>query len=145
MFWRKKTNWEDEYDEYYTRDVDRSGGKTRFKYLPHILLLILVGAIFCAIVGVVAGMTMLEKTVTSLAMPVGILWLLLLITMYFCLVNRNPWPAIMCFVCWLLLTVGGNRVFTAWYARSIERPYLEQNFDDVEPWDVVVVLSLIHI
>jgi len=141
MFWRKKTNWEDEYDEYYTRDVDRSGGKVRFKYLPHVLLLLFVAAIFCSIVGVVATPTMLEKLVTALAMPLGVLWLLLLVTMYFCLVNRNSWPAIMCFVCWLLLTVGGNKVFTAWYARTIEQPYLQQNLTDGEPWDVIVVLG----
>ena len=76
VFWRKKDNWEDEYDEYYTRDLERGGGKVRFRYLPHLLLLAFVAAIFCAIVGVVAGMTMLEKLLTGLAMPIGILWLM---------------------------------------------------------------------
>jgi len=141
FFWKKKDNWEDEYDEYYTRDIERGGGEVRFKYLPHLLLLAFVGAIFCAIVGAVAGMTMLEKLLTSLAMPVGILWLLLLITIYFCLINRNAWPATMCFICWLLLTIAGNGIFASWYARTIERPYLKQDLSDVEPYDVLVVLG----
>ena len=141
VFWKKNDNWEDEYDEYYTRDIDRGGGKVRFKYLPHLLLLLFVGAIFCAIVGAVAGMTMLEKLLTALAMPVGVLWLLLLVTIYFCLINRNAWPAIMCFICWLLLTVAGNGLFASWYAGTIERPFVEQDIDEFEDWDVLVVLG----
>jgi len=141
LFWGRKKNWEDEYDEYYTRDIERGGGKVRFRYLPHLLLLGFVAAIFCAIVGAVAGMTMLEKLLTALAMPVGVLWLMLLVTIYFCLINRNAWPAIMCFVCWLLLTVAGNGFFSNWFAGTLEQPYLNQDLDDVEPFDVVVVLG----
>ena len=140
-FWNRNKNWEDEYDEYYTRDIERSGGKVKFKYLPHLLMLLFVGAIFCAIVGSVAGITMLEKLLTALAMPVGILWLLLLTTIYFCLLNRQAWPATMCFICWLFLTIAGNSFFTSWYARTIERPYLSQNLDSLEPLDVLVVLG----
>ena len=141
VFWRKKTNWEDEYDEYYTRDIERGGGKARFRYLPHVLLLLFVGAVFCAIVGAVSGMTMLEKLLTSLAMPVGVLWLMLLVTIYFCLINRYAWPATMCFLCWLLLTVAGNNAFALWYAHSIEQAYIEQDFSNTPPWDVIVVLG----
>ncbi|QEG24108.1 YdcF family protein [Mariniblastus fucicola] len=141
FFWRKSKNWEDEYDEYYTRDIERGGGSTKFRYLPHFLLLLFVGAVFCAIVGAVAGMTMLEKLLTALAMPVGILWLLLLVTIYFCLINRNAWPAMMCFLCWLLLTVAGNSFFTSWYAGTVEQAYFEQDLTDVDPFDVVVVLG----
>ena len=141
LFWRKKDNWEDEYDEYYTRDLERGGGKVRFRYLPHLLLLFFVAAVFCAIVGAVAGMTMLEKLLTSLAMPVGILWLMLLVTIYFSLINRTAWPAILCFACWLLLTVAGNSFFSRWYAGTIEQPYLSQDLNNVETYDVVVVLG----
>ena len=141
VFWRKKDNWEDEYDEYYTRDLERGGGKVRFRYLPHLLLLAFVAAIFCAIVGVVAGMTMLEKLLTGLAMPIGILWLMLLVTIYFCLINRSSWPAIMCFACWLVLTVAGNSFFASWFIGTIEQPYLSQDLTNVEPYDVVVVLG----
>ncbi len=141
-FWRKNKDWENEYDEYYTRDVERGGsGKVRFRYLPHLLLLAFVGAVFCAIVGAVAGMTMLEKLLTSLVMPVGIIWLFLLVTIYFCLINRTAWPAIMCFVCWLFLTVAGNGFFASWYAGTIEREFLQQDLSAVEPYDVVVVLG----
>ncbi len=142
FFWKRNKDWENEYDEYYTRDVDRGGdGNARFRYLPHLLLLAFVGAIFCAVVGAVAGMTMLEKLLTALAMPVGILWLFLLVTIYFCLINRNAWPATMCFICWLLLTVAGNGFFTNWYAGTIERDFLNQDLSAVEPYDVVVVLG----
>ena len=141
MFWRRKTDWENEYDEYYTRDVERGGGKVRFRYVPHLLLMGFVGAVFCAIVGAVAGMTMLEKLLTGLVMPVGILWLLLLVTIYFCLINRSSWPAFMCFLCWLFLTVAGNSFFVSWYAATIEREYLQQDLSVVEPYDVVVVLG----
>lgn len=141
LFWGRKKNWEDEYDEYYTRDIERGGGKVRFRYLPHLLLLAFIAAVFFAIVGAVAGVTMLEKLLTALAMPAGILWLLLLVTIYFCLINRSAWPAIMCFVCWLLLTVAGNSLFSSWLAGTIESPYQDQDMSTWEPFDVVVVLG----
>jgi len=142
LFWKRNKNWEDEYDEYYTRDVDRGGdGKARYRYLPHLLLLAFVGAVFCAIVGAVAGMTMLEKLLVTLAMPVGLLWLFLLVTVYFCLINRNAWPATMCFICWLMLTVAGNAFFSNWLAGTIEHDFLKQDLSAVEPYDVVVVLG----
>lgn len=141
FFWRRSKNWEDEYDEYYTRDVERGGGKVRFRYLPHLLLLGFVAGVFFAIVGAVAGMTMLEKLLTALAMPIGILWLMLLVTIYFCLLNRNAWPAIMCFACWTVLTVAGNSFFSSWFAGTIERPYLNQDLANADPFDVVVVLG----
>lgn len=141
FFWRKKGDWENEYDEYYTRDIELGGKKVRFRYLPHVLLLGFVGAIFCAVVGVVAGQTMLEKLLTTLAMPLGIVWLALLVMVYFCLINRQAWPAIIGFLCWIFITLAGNSFVAQWAVGTIESPFFEIDAMQLEPLDVVVVLG----
>jgi uncharacterized SAM-binding protein YcdF (DUF218 family) len=141
FFWRKKDDWENEYDEYYTRDIERGGGKVRFRYLPHLLLLGFIGGVFCVVVGAVAGQAMLEKLVTSLVMPLGVLWLALHVMIYFCLINRQAWPAVFGFLCWIFLSVAGNSFFANWYANSIESPFLEVDAMQMEPLDVIVVLG----
>lgn len=140
-FWKKK-HWEDEYDEYYQRDIERKELPRKFRYVPHALMVLLLGGVFFAIVGAVSGPTMVEKMLTSLAMPVGLLWLGLLVTIYFCLVNRQAWPATLCFLCWLLLSVAGNSFFSNWMASTIEAKWKEQeNTLETQPVDVLVLLG----
>ena len=141
MFWKKK-HWEDEYDKYYERDIDRSVRPFRFRYLPHALLVLLFAGIFFAVVAAVSGTTMVEKMLTGLAMPAGLLWVGLLTTIYFCLVNRQAWPATVCFLCWLLLTVAGNGVVSNWFARTVESQW-QNELDSLSenPVDLLVVLG----
>ena len=142
FFWKKKKHWEDEYDEYYTRDIERGGkAPAKWRYIPHVLGLLFLGALFGGAVGVVSGPKMLEAMLTSLAMPIGILWVALIFLVYFCLLHRQAWPAMTGIACWLLLTLAGNGPITNWLANSLEAPY--QNIDAMEgdPYDLIVVLG----
>lgn len=141
FFWRKKSDWENEYDEYYTRDIERGGKKVRFRYLPHLLLLGFIATVFCVVVGAVAGQTMLEKLLTTLAMPLGVVWMALLVMVYFCLINRQAWPAIIGFLCWVFVSLAGNSFVAQWSVGTLESPFFEVDPMEIEPLDVVVVLG----
>jgi len=60
---------------------------------------------------------------------------------YFCLLLRQAWPAVIAFFCWLVLTLGGNTWVSGMLARSLEAPYQDTNVLELEPMDVVVVLG----
>ena len=141
-FWNRKENWEDQYDEYYTRDIERGGNaNSKFRYVPHVAALIAVGGLFLGAIGVVSGRTMLEKVATALASPVGIIWLSLIVMIYFSLLNRRSWPAIMGLVCWVTFTVFGNGYVADSLANSLESKWQSVDVFSAEPWDVIVVLG----
>lgn len=142
-FWNRKKNWEDEYDQYYAQDRRAERGKEpgRLRFIPHLLLLGFCGAVFIGASGVISGPTMVEKMLTGLASPVGILWLGLITTVYFCLLLRQGWPAAIGFFCWVVLTLGGNAWVAGMLARSLEAPYQDISVLELEPMDVVVVLG----
>jgi len=142
-FWHRKKNWEDQYDEYYAQDRRAEPGKEpgRLRFIPHLLLLGFCGALFVGAAGVISGPTMVEKLLTALASPVGILWLGLIAMVYFCLLLRQAWPALIGLFCWLVLTLGGNAWVAGMLARSLEWPYQDINVLELEPLDIVVVLG----
>lgn len=142
-FWNRKKNWEDQYDEYYAQDRRAEPAKApgRFRFIPHLLLLVFLGALFVGGVGLVSGPTMVEKLLTSLAMPVGLVWLGLVVLVYFCVLNRQTWPALAGFTCWLILTIGGNQLVSNRLASSLEAPYQETDVFGMEPFDAIVVLG----
>jgi uncharacterized SAM-binding protein YcdF (DUF218 family) len=141
--WKRKKNWEDEYDEYYTRDQRVEPGKqpTQLRFIPHILLLGFIGSLFVGAAGLVSGPTMVEKLLTALASPVGLVWLGLLVMIYFCAMTRLTWPAIAGFICWLMLTIGGNQFVSEGLARLLEAPYQDIDVYQIEPLDTIVVLG----
>lgn len=141
--WKRKKNWEDEYDEYYVQDrrsePPRKPG--RLKFLPHLLLLGFLGALFVGSVGLISGPTMIEKLLTSLATPLGLVWITLILLVYFCLLLRQAWPAIVGFGCWLVITVAGNQFASTWLIGTLESPYQDMNIFESEPFDTVLVLG----
>ncbi len=141
--WKRKKNWEDDYDEYYTQDRRMEPGKktSRFRFLPHVLLLGFLGALFVGGAGVVSGPTMVEKLMTSLVSPVGLIWIGLMLLIYFCILNRQGWPAFAGFVCWLLLTIAGNQFVSQGLAGILEGPYQDIDSFKGEPFDTIVVLG----
>jgi uncharacterized SAM-binding protein YcdF (DUF218 family) len=143
-FWNRIKNWEDDYDEQYTRDRPTgSGGRgiggTRF--FAHSLSLLFLGAIFLGAVGAISGTTMMEKMLTDLAMPLGIVWLALIVMVYFSLLTRQAWPALVGFFCLLILTVAGNSFFSNWLISTLEQPYADVDIYEMEPLDTLVVLG----
>jgi uncharacterized SAM-binding protein YcdF (DUF218 family) len=142
-FWKRKKNWEDEYDEYYAQDrrVERPRKRGRLQFFPHVLLLGFVGALFVGGVGLVSGPAMVERLLVALAMPIGIVWILLILLVYFCLLSRQAWPAIAGFCCWLILTIAGNQFVSMALIGTLEAPYQEVNIFDLDPFDTVVLLG----
>ncbi|MEL7497876.1 MAG: YdcF family protein [Planctomycetota bacterium] len=142
LFWRKK-NWEDEYDDYYAQDRGVTDGKprTRTRYLAHLLLLGLVAGLVLAGVGLVSGRTMVEKLITSLITPVGVIWIVLTLMVYFSLLNRRGWTAIASFACWLILTITGNQIVANSLAIQLESDYQSINPYDGDPFELVIVLG----
>lgn len=141
--WKRKKNWEDEYDEYYAQDrrVERPQKPGRLRIVPHLLLLGFIGALFVGGAGLVSGPTMVEKLLTALATPLGVVWISLIVLVYFCLLSRQAWPAVAGFCCWLILTVAGNQFFSTWLIGTLEAPYQDINIFELEPFESVVVLG----
>ena len=142
-FWHRKKDWEDQYDEYYAQDRRAEPGKEpgKLRFVPHLLLLGFCGALFVGAAGVVSGAAMVEKLLTALATPVGVLWLGLITMVYFCLLLRQAWPALIGFFCWLVLTLGGNAWVGGMLVRSLEAPYQDIDVLKLEKLDAVVVLG----
>lgn len=142
-FWNRKKTWEDEYDQYYAQDrrAEPKKGPGRFRFVPHLFLLAFVGALFLGVAGLVNGPTMVEKLLISLAAPVGLVWLLLMLLVYFSLLLRQSWPALIGFLCWLVLTVFGNAWVANALAASLEASYQDITISELEPYDYVVVLG----
>ncbi|MFT5304408.1 MAG: hypothetical protein ACI814_005236, partial [Mariniblastus sp.] len=142
-FWNRKKNWEDQYDEYYAQDrrADTSQKPGRLRFIPHLLLLLFLGALFIGGAGMVSGPTMVEKLLSSLATPIGLVWLGLILQIYFCVMMRQGWPAVVSLGCWLVLTIGGNQLVSQGLASSLESRYQSIDVFGGEPFDTVVVLG----
>ena len=141
--WKSKKKSENECDEYDELDqrVESAKKLRQLRFLRHILLLGLIGCLLVGTTGLVSGPTMVEKLLTVLATPVGFLWLGLIAMIYFCAITRMIWPAIAGFLCWLILTIGGNQFVSGELARMLESPYLDIDVYQLEPLDTVVVLG----
>lgn len=138
---RKKKDWDDQYDEYYTQQDPEYDRRVKPLLWVHILILLTFAGLFLVIVGVASDGMMVEKTLKAIFTPVGAVWGLLALTVYFSLVFKAGKTAIVAFVCWLLLTVGGNGLVEQAFANYMERSYLESNPFSDEPYDVVFVLG----
>ena len=142
-FWNRKTNWEDEYDEYYAQDrrPGLRGERPVLRILAHSLTLLLIGGLFTAGVGFVSGITMVEKLLSALANPLGLVWILLLLLAYFSLLFGQRWPALVALIGWLVLTIGGNQFVADGLTRSLEARFFDTDPFTGEPYDLIVVLG----
>ena len=143
-FWKRNQGWEDQYDEYYAQDrrFEPSGGqKSTLFYVSHVLTLATVGVLLMGSVGAINGRTMVEKMLTDLLMPVGLVWLILLALIYFSLLLRQTWPALTGLICWLVLSLAGNAYVSNWLVSTLESPYQQINVFEMEPLEILVVLG----
>jgi uncharacterized SAM-binding protein YcdF (DUF218 family) len=113
----------------------------RLRYFAHGLGLVCTGAIVFASAGAISGRTMIEKMMTDLVMPLGLVWAGLLLIVYFCFLMRQWWPAIIGLACWLVLTLAGNFYVSNWLISKLEMPFLDMNVWEMEPLDTMVVLG----
>ena len=87
------------------------------------------------------GITIVEKSLSSLAMPVGLVWLMLLLLCYISLSLKQRAAAIVAGISLAILWGFGNFYVADQLARSLERPYVDFQLDDLEKLDAVILLG----
>ena len=87
------------------------------------------------------GTTIVEKSLTALAMPVGLLWLILLAWLYrsFCL--RQHAVVFVAGLCLAIVWGFGNFIVANALVKSLEKPFLSFDPAQLEPLDAIVVLG----
>lgn len=86
------------------------------------------------------GRAMVEKLITEMAMPVGLVWLMLIAVTYAALVSRQRFMAMLAMTCLLLVTLFGNQYVANALTQSLEQGYLDRT--PVKPGDVDAVVLL---
>lgn len=141
MIFGKKKNWDDEYDEYYTQQDPEYGRRAKPLLWAHLAALAIIFGLFFTAVGLAAGGKMVEKVAKELCTPVGFIWLVLMLLIYFSLVYRAGRTAITAALCWVVLSVGGNDFVADFLAAGLEKPYQSQNPYEEKPFDYLIVLG----
>lgn len=116
---------------------DRSGPRRPWKRL---IVLLVVALLLTTAIGLTAGKSVLEKLLTDLAMPMGLLWLLLGWVCLQLAMRREAafkWAAL----AWLLCTLAGNGLVADWMLASLEHRYTEVDPLSVQSLDQVVLLG----
>lgn len=142
VFWSKRSPHED-YDEGYARRPVRHRREEPLVWV-HLGYLLVIGMVALGSVWGTCGLPILEDVLKSLATPVGLVWLLLLIGIWFSCIFRNGRTAFLLFLVWGILTVGGNDFVSQFLARSLEREWLLTQGEAVSKpivFDLVVVLG----
>jgi len=110
--------------------------------LLDLMLRVAVGALmFVAGTWWALGRMVAEKLVTVLAMPTGLVWLLLLVSVL--AANRAGRRDLMlaAAIPWTLLTLLGNGMVAEALAQSLEQPYRQIQPLQSEPFDSIIVLG----
>lgn len=97
--------------------------------------------ILLTVQGLLVGRSALEKTLTALAMPCGLIWYLLSFAVFLAVVSRQKLLAFVTIFTWLLYTALGNGYVSCWLAQNIEAPFITISPLDEDPFDCVVVLG----
>ncbi len=108
--------------------------------MSHTAIFTALTALAFALTGALFGKTMVEKLITELLMPLGVVWLLLIAVTYAALVVRQRMLGLLAMTCLLLLTGAGNAWVANTLMQSLEQPYLEQA--PVKPGDIDTVVLL---
>jgi uncharacterized SAM-binding protein YcdF (DUF218 family) len=106
-----------------------------------IAILLLLAVTIFAILGYVGGITMLEKTLTSLVMPIGLVWVGLIPLTYLLLLSRQKILGFLSLGCLLAITLGGNQFVSNYLAYSLEAPFSQIDIAQIPTLDAVIVLG----
>ena len=112
--------------------------KLNWKSVAGFLLLAVLAFL---ILGLLGGITLLEKTLTALAMPAGLVWLGLIASTYWLLISQQRVGGIFSIGCLLIMTLGGNKYVSNYLAYSLEAPYTQIDIAQMQPLDAVIVLG----
>lgn len=117
----------------------------RYAGARKVVRLLVVAGAFVLLLSLLAfflqGKAGIEKTLTRLLMPYGFMWLLLSAWIVDCWL-AGKWNASLCTLgLWLLMTVCGSRAVANQLTRYLEGPFLDQDWQEIDPIDVLVVLG----
>ncbi|MEM9411279.1 MAG: YdcF family protein [Planctomycetota bacterium] len=141
MIFRKKTNRKDEYDEDYSslrQQKEPFKGSIMWLQLSGFFLSLVIAMVFTGLFG---GQALFENSLIALATPVGVIWLFLLFSSYFCLLQRLPYPAALAILAWLVLAVFGNSFVSNQLLYSLEKPHVDFSPDELIQLDVLFLLG----
>ncbi len=106
-----------------------------------IAILLLLAVTIFTILGYLGGITMLEKTLTSLVMPIGLVWVGLITLTYLLLISRQKILGFLSLGCLLAITLGGNQFASNYLAYSLEAPFSQIDIAQIPTLDAVIVLG----
>lgn len=92
-------------------------------------------------ISLLLGRFMMEKLLTSLVLPCGLLWLLIGCCCFMAVRRRNRRLAFISILVFATYTLAGNAMFADWLVARLEQPYYGTNPRASEPFDVLIVLG----
>ncbi|MCA9050927.1 MAG: YdcF family protein [Planctomycetaceae bacterium] len=101
----------------------------------------LVTAAALGICGSLFGRSAVEKLLTALVMPYGIVWYVFTCAAVLVYGLKDRRLSVVMTIAWILLTAVGNGFVADWMALSLERPFLSVQPLNEEPFDYVIVLG----
>ncbi|MEZ6123815.1 MAG: YdcF family protein [Planctomycetaceae bacterium] len=119
------------------KPIDSSSVSHRKVLLRFAVLTILL----LAAVGIFLGRISLEKTVTMLVLPCGLIWYLMTAAVAVSLSSADRACRFWTVTAWLLYMITGTGFLPSYLARGLEAPFTVTSPLDQQPLDVVVVLG----
>jgi uncharacterized SAM-binding protein YcdF (DUF218 family) len=111
------------------------------RFLPHFVIVLTLFVAAMVAVHFFGGRNSLQGVLMSLATPLGVIWLLLILAGYWVTAWRVKLAMLLVWGTWLALTLAGSSYFSNWLITSLERPYLNSNPFAIEKLDVAIVLG----
>ncbi len=130
---RRTKLMKNEIDEEEKHDSPRIG--------RHLLLLIIAAAIAMGTIAFTHERIVVEKVITALVMPAGLLWLELLLVTYFAAIYSNRYLFLFSLIVWTTFGLVSNEVVARRLMYSLEEPYLSTDPLSGDAYDYVVVLG----
>lgn len=129
----------DDLGPAYSRPVNATANRRRLQWSVAIFLAPTL--VYPILGGLIEGRATTEKILTNWFMPIGAVWLLLLILFLFLWNQRLVWATRLAGFCFLALTCLSNGFVAGWLMSSLETQYPVWRLDNGEPLDVLVVMG----
>jgi len=144
MIFRRRREFE--FPEYYQDEADTIREQTGVRQSPgrlgvHVLILTVILVGFLVGVRVVAGQTMLEKSLQLLVAPVGLVWLGLFCLFYLAVLYRVRLIALLALGLWLIVSVAGNSFVSNQGIWLLEKEFVELTPAEMPEFDVLLLLG----
>ncbi len=120
-------------------EIDEEHASPRI--VRHLLLLIVAAAFAIGMIALTNEWIVVEKVITALVMPAGLLWLGLLLVTYFAAIYSNRYLFLFSLVIWMTFGLVANEVVSRRLMYSLEEPYLSTDPLGGDAYDYVVVLG----